>query len=219
MLPQFVKPKETLVAPRPLTERQEAILGFIIDMIQTQGFPPTLREIGRSFGIRSTKGVNDHLRALEKKGKIRRHADLSRGIEVVGQLTTRHGDVEAVPLVGRIAAGSPVLASENIEGTFSIDRSLLRGGEFMLSVQGNSMVGAHICDGDYILVRSQETAEEGEIVAALVEDEATVKRFFREGDKVRLEPENEAMAPIIVDPCTTNVRILGKVVGVFRSLL
>lgn len=203
---------------RNLTTRQEAVLQFINEHIQDQGFPPTLREIGKHFGIRSTKGVNDHLAALERKGWIRRHPELSRGIEVVGAVTAVADNVESLPLLGNIAAGVPLLASENVEQHISIDRSLARGGEFMLCVQGDSMINAHICDGDYIVVRSQETAEDGEIIAALIDDEATVKRFFREGARVRLQPENDSMRPIYADPSTNDIRILGKVVGVFRTV-
>lgn len=203
---------------RPLTDRQASILNFIVEHIQDQGFPPTLREIGANFGIRSTKGVNDHLVALEKKGRIRRHSDLSRGIEVVGATNGLPQNVDCLPLLGNIAAGVPLLATENIEQQIAIDRSLIRGGEFMLCVQGDSMINAHICDGDYIIVRSQDTAEDGEIVAALIDDEATVKRFFRDGERIRLQPENDSMQPIFVDPAESEVRILGKVVGIFRSV-
>jgi repressor LexA len=209
--------KEILVVSRPLTERQKAILSFIIEAIQARGFPPTLREIGHAFSIRSTKGVNDHLAALERKGEIRRHPELSRGIEVV-HMPSADEDIKRIPLVGRIAAGTPVLATENIEGTYGIDRSLVQGGEFMLSVQGDSMIDAHICDGDYILVRPQETANDGEIVAAMVDEEATVKRFYRNGSSVRLVPANESMSPIVVESMSNDVRILGKVVAVFRAL-
>lgn len=202
---------------RPLTERQRAILDFIVETLQTRGFPPTLREIGRAFAIRSTKGVNDHLAALERKGKIKRHAELSRGIEVIG-LPPAEEEVEAIPLLGRIAAGAPLLATENVEETFRIDRDLARGCEFMLVVQGDSMVEDHICDGDMILVRRQDAAQDGEIVAVLVDDEATVKRFYRKGKMIRLEPSNAMMQPILVDPESSDVRILGRVVGVFRSL-
>lgn len=205
------------MASRPLTERQQEILDFIKHAIKEQGFPPTLREIGKAFGIRSTKGVNDHLAALERKGKIRRHAELSRGIEVIGMVPAA-AEVDQIPLVGRIAAGSPVLASENIEDTFSLDKGLAHGGTFMLAVEGNSMIDAHICDGDYILVRPQEDANDGEIVAVMVDEEATVKRLYRNGRRVRLVPENAAMSAIEIDPAASDVRILGKVVGVFRGL-
>ena len=204
------------MSTRPLTDRQNEILRFIVETTRTRGFPPTLREIGRAFEIRSTKGVNDHLDALERKGRIRRHPELSRGIEVVGQAARI--DVPQIPLLGRIAAGAPLLASENVEQVYSIDPSISRGGDFMLRVQGDSMVDAHICDGDYIVVRQQDTAQGGEIIAALLDDEATVKRFFREGRFVRLQPENARMKPIRVDPRESDFRILGRVVAVLRSL-
>lgn len=211
---------------RPLTKKQDAVLGFIVHSIHEQGFPPTLREIGAHFGIRSTKGVNDHLVALEKKGFIKRHAEVSRGIEVVGlgrfagngSASLQTPNVASLPLLGSIAAGVPLLATQNVEQHVCIDRSLARGGEFMLCVQGDSMINAHICDGDFIVVRSQDTAEDGEIVAALIDDEATVKRFYRDGKRVRLQPENDAMRPIYADPAENDVRILGKVVGVFRTV-
>lgn len=205
------------MSSRPLTERQQAILDFIIETIRTRGFPPTLRDIGQDFGIRSTKGVNDHLAALERKGKIRRQNNLSRGIEVVG-LPSLEEESESVPVLGRIAAGAPLLASENVEGSYRLDRSLLHGDRnFLLRVQGDSMVGAHICNGDYVLVRPQETADEGEIVVALVDDEATVKYLERDGKRVRLQPANAAVPPILLEPGTP-LRILGKVVGVLRVL-
>jgi repressor LexA len=202
---------------RPVTDRQQAILDFIVGTIRARGFPPSLREIGSSFGIRSTKGVNDHLEALEKKGKIRRHVNLSRAIEVVDSMLAEE-ESDSVPVLGRIAAGLPLLAAENVEGSFRLDRALLRGAEnFLLRVQGDSMVDAHICNGDFVLVRPQDTAVNGEIVVALVDDEATVKRFFREEGGVRLQPAHPTMAPIFV-PRRTPLRILGKVVGVLRVL-
>ncbi len=205
------------MSTRPVTDRQQAILDFIVTTIRARGFPPSLREIGQHFGIRSTKGVNDHLEALEKKGKIRRHGNLSRGIEVVnGSLLDE--EVDSVPVLGRIAAGLPLLAEENVEGRFKLDRELLHGPEnFLLRVQGESMIDAHICDGDYVLVRPQDTATNGEIVVALLDDEATVKHFFREEGGVRLQPANPSMSPIFV-PRETPLRILGKVVGVLRVL-
>jgi len=207
------------VSSRPLTERQQAILDFIIATIRSQGYPPTLREIGRAFSIRSTKGVNDHLAALERKGRIRRQPELSRAIEVVDLEADEDTSAsESVPLLGRIAAGEPLLATENREGSVRLDRSLLRGERnFLLRVQGQSMIEAHICDGDYVIVRPQDTALEGEIVVALVEEEATVKRFFRDGDSIRLQPENASMTPLVYNR-DTPVTIVGKVVGVLRSL-
>jgi len=206
------------VKSRPLTERQQSILDFIIERIRARGFPPTLREIGLAFSIRSTKGVNDHLEALEKKGRIRRHAELSRGIELVDGPGER-ADVRSLPLVGRIAAGTPLLASENVEQSLGLDASLVRSdGAFILRVQGDSMVNAHICDGDLIWVRPQDDAEDGEIVAVLVDDEATVKRFFREDGHIRLQPENDTMRSLVLDPADTPVRVLGRVMGVIRTI-
>jgi repressor LexA len=200
-----------------VTDRQQAILDFIIDAIRTRGFPPTLREIGRAFEIRSTKGVNDHLVALERKGKIRRSDNLSRGIEVV-ELPSLEEESESVPILGRIAAGAPLLAAENVDGSYRLDRSLLHGDRnFLLRVQGDSMIGAHICNGDYVLVRPQDAADDGEIVVAMVDDEATVKYLERDGKRVRLQPANPAVAPIVLEPGAP-LRILGKVVGVLRVL-
>jgi len=202
---------------RPVTDRQQAILDFIIDTIRTRGFPPTLREIGRAFEIRSTKGVNDHLVALERKGKIRRSDNLSRGIEVV-ELPALEEESESVPVLGRIAAGAPLLAAENVDGSYRLDRSLLHGDRnFLLRVQGESMIGAHICNGDYVLVRPQDAADDGEIVVAMVDDEATVKYLEHDGKRVRLQPANPAVPPIVLEPGAP-LRILGKVVGVLRVL-
>jgi repressor LexA len=157
------------------------------------------------------------LEALERKGKIRRQKNLSRSIEVV-DLPVEPDVSESVPVLGRIAAGAPLLASENLEGSFRLDRALLHGERnFLLRVQGSSMIEAHICDGDYVLVRPQDDALDGEIIAALVDDEATVKRLQRDGDSVRLEPANSAMSAIVLGP-EDRLRIVGKVVGVIRSL-
>lgn len=205
------------MATRPVTARQQEILDFIVSTIRTRGFPPTLREIGGQFGIRSTKGVNDHLEALERKGKIKRQKDLSRAIEVV-DLPVSRDEAELVPVLGRIAAGAPLLATENVEASLVVDRSLTHGSRnFLLRVQGDSMIQAHICDGDLVLVRPQDTADDGEIMAVLVEEEATVKRFYHDGDQVRLVPENDTLKPILV-PAETPVRILGRVVAVLRTL-
>jgi len=193
-------------------------LDFIVNTIRTRGFPPTLREIGQAFEIRSTKGVNDHLAALERKGKIRRQKDLSRAIEVVGMPTTEDIDSESVPVLGRIAAGAPILAAENVETSYRLDRSLLHGERnFLLRVQGDSMIDAHICHGDYVLVRPQDAADVGDIVVALVDDEATVKYLERDGKRIRLQPANPAVRPIVVEPGEP-LRILGKVVGVLRVM-
>jgi repressor LexA len=206
------------LSSRPLTDRQQTILDFIVSTIRTRGFPPTLREIGQAFEIRSTKGVNDHLEALERKGRIRRQKDLSRAIEVVGMPSEEDADSEAVPVLGRIAAGAPILAAENVETSYRLDRSLLHGERnFLLRVQGDSMIDAHICDSDYVLVRPQDSADTGDIVVALVDDEATVKYLERDGRRIRLQPANPTVRPILVEPGDP-LRILGKVVGVLRVM-
>ncbi|HMB71850.1 MAG TPA: transcriptional repressor LexA [bacterium] len=201
---------------RPLTPRQREILDWLRDEIDRRGLPPTIREIGESFGIRSTKGVEDHLAALERKGYIRREKGKSRAIEVADRPDLR--GARLVPLVGRIAAGAPVLAVENHEGTFVFDESLVGAGEtFLLRVQGDSMTKTGILDSDLVIVRKQDDARNGDIVAARVGDEATVKRFRKGGGRVTLLPENDAYDPIEVDP-TEGFEILGKVVGVYRRM-
>jgi len=200
-----------------ITERQQAIYDFIRTTIAARGIPPTIREIGERFSIRSTNGVNGHLVALERIGLIARERGRSRGIVLP---SSARRTASAVPLLGRVAAGMPVLSPENREGDLTIDLSLfaLRTAEdlYALKVKGESMLGAHILDGDTVLVRQQTTAESGDIVVALVEEEATVKRFFPEGGRVRLQPENTAMQPLILEQ--GDVRILGRVVGVLRRI-
>ena len=201
---------------RPLTARQTEILEFIRDEMDRRGMPPTIRELGHQFGIRSTKGVEDHLAALERKGFIRRERGKSRAIEVSDRPDMR--GARLLPLVGRIAAGAPVLAVENQEGTFVFDESLVGAGEtFLLRVVGDSMVNAGIFEDDLVIVRKQDDAREGEIVAARLEEEATVKRFHREGGRIVLLPENDAYDPIPVAE-DRDFQILGKVVGVYRRI-
>lgn len=202
---------------RPLTTRQTEILDYLRSEIDRRGLPPTIREIGDEFGIRSTKGVEDHLAALERKGFIRRERGKSRAIEIKDRPDLRGARV--VPLIGRIAAGAPILAVENHTGSFILDEDLVGGGEtFLLRVEGDSMRDASILDGDLVVVRSQETARQGEIVAARVGEEATVKRFSREGDVIVLLPSNDAYEPIRIEPGGEEVQILGKVVGVYRRV-
>jgi repressor LexA len=204
------------MTPRTLTERQAEILEYLREEIDRRGVPPTIREIGEQFGIRSTKGVEDHLAALVRKGFIRREKGKSRSIEVSDRPDLR--GARLVPLIGRIAAGSPILAVENHEGHFVFDESLVGPGEnFLLLVKGDSMRDASILDGDLVIVRSQDTAREGEIVAARIGEEATVKRFHREGNTVVLLPENAAYDPIRVEG-SEDFQILGKVVGVYRRV-
>ena len=222
----------------PLTDRQEKILSFIKKSIQDQGYPPTIREIGEHFGIRSTNGVNDHLKALERKGYLLRGELKSRALSVIEggrsqagrfpRLARRElsavgdGDVVEVPVVGKVAAGEPILAQENITDHVRIDSVLLGDGGrkvFALRVSGDSMIGDGIFDGDYIFVRKQLHAGVGEIVVAMIEDEATVKRFYPEGDRVRFQPSNPRLKPIYVSrEDFRETQIIGVVVGVYRKM-
>ena len=202
---------------KELTARQREIYDFLVEHYRENGYPPTIREVGFRFGIRSTKGVVDHLTALERKGYIRRGLGKSRALEFMH--LEREEAANRVPLVGRVAAGQPLLAEENIEERVIIDPSFRKGGdEFLLRVNGDSMIEAHIADGDWILVRPAEEAKNGEIIVALIGDEATVKRFQRKGNRIELHPENETMEPILVDPSDGDFRIVGKVVGLFRRI-
>ncbi len=201
---------------KKVTRRQQEIYDFIRAVIEQRGIPPTMREIGEKFGIRSTNGVEGHLAAIESRGLINRERGKSRGISVRGG----ERPASAVPLLGRVAAGSPVLAPENREGEVMVDLSLfsLKSSHniFALKVKGESMVNAHIQDGDTLLVRAQSSAQNGDIVVALVDGEATVKRFFAERNGVRLQPENNSLKPIILD--RGEFLIIGKAVGVLRRI-
>ena len=209
-----------------LTDRQREILDFITQSIRERGYPPTLREIGLHFGIKSTNGVNDHLRALEKKGYLQREDLKSRALRPVGvrgplRAPTREEDMIDVPLVGRVAAGAPLLAVENIEDTVKVDRFFIGQTRevFALRVKGESMIEDGIFDGDFIFVRKAPAAQPGDIVVALIEDEATVKRYFPEGDTIRFQPANAAMEPIYVRKRDfRSVNIIGVVIGVYRKM-
>ena len=209
-----------------LTQRQKEILEFIISHIERYGYPPSIPEIQKNFSFKSPNAVSDHLEALEKKGYIARRPHKSRGIEVLIQSKLEKNNnineenIAEVPIVGRVSAGTPILAEENLEGSLFIDKSIVRNpkGVFALRVEGESMVNAGILDGDFVLVQQQPVAEQGEIVVVLIEDEATVKRFYKDKNKIKLKPENDTMNPIIVDPQDNNVRIIGKVVGVIRKI-
>ncbi|MDX2051403.1 MAG: transcriptional repressor LexA [Polyangiaceae bacterium] len=211
-----------------LTKRQEQTLTFIRTSIENRGYPPTLREIGTHMGIRSTNGVNDHLRALERKGYLSREDMKSRALRLVHSSEPANAptfdadeDMLEIQILGRVAAGLPMLAEENVVDVVRIDRMMVNGGRdvFGLRVAGDSMIEAGIFNGDYIFVRKQAAAERGDIVVALIGDEATVKYYYPEKDYVRFEPANSQMAAILVraiDFKTT--MLLGKVVGVFRRL-
>jgi repressor LexA len=212
-----------------LTKRQEQTLDFIRRSIESRGYPPTLREIGEHMGIRSTNGVNDHLRALERKGYLTREDMKSRALKLVeDQLATPANnkindeeDLIEVRVLGRVAAGLPLYAEENVIDTVRVDRMLVRGGRevFGLRVTGDSMIDAGILSGDYIFVKKQSTADRGDIVVALIGDEATVKYFYPERDYVRFQPANAQMAPILVRASDfKSTMLLGKVVGVYRRL-
>lgn len=199
-----------------LTGRQQDIFAFIRETIQTVGIPPTMREIGKRFEIHSTNGVREALAVLEKKGYIRRRPYLSRGIELADEPAV---PFTAIPVIGRVAAGMPILAVENIDGHLAVDRSFLPAGEvFSLRVTGDSMIDEGIADGDLILVRKQDSARRGEIVVAVIGDEATVKKFYPERRTVRLQPANDAYGPIIVEKNTPGFFIAGKVVGLMRRM-
>ena len=200
-----------------LTDRQREVLDFISDSIRKRGYPPTLREIGSHFGIRSTNGVNDHLRALEKKGFLHREDLKSRALRPV----FTEDDFVDVPVLGKVAAGQPMLAVENYEDTVKIDRFFIGNSRevFALRVKGDSMIEAGIFDGDYVFIRKQLQASSGEIVVAMIGDEATVKRYYPEGDTIRFQPANAAMSPIIVRKRDfRSVNLLGVVIGVYRKL-
>lgn len=205
--------------PDGLTERQRQVLQFIKDEIRSKGYPPSVREIGEAIGLSSSSTVHGHMARLEEKGFIRRDPTKPRAIEVLdepGGMPRKR--TITVPLVGRVTAGQPILAVENIEDHLALSADFVRGADetelFFLQVQGDSMVEAGILNGDFVLVRRQQTAYNGEIVVAMIEDEATVKRFFKEHGHIRLQPENRFMDPIIVP----NAQILGKVVALLRRL-
>ena len=207
---------------RELTSTQKKVLDFLINHTKDKGFPPTLREIGSHFGLIGPKAPQKTLAILERKGFIRRSPGVSRGIEIMGGpplLPTLAGQILSVPIIGSVRAGEPILAIENIEGYINLDRSLASSEDvFLLRVRGNSMIEAHIQDGDFALVQPQPNAENGEIVVALIEDEATIKRIFKKRDFIRLEPANPKMEPIVVKKGEKKVTIVGKVVGIFRKL-
>ncbi len=201
---------------KPLSKRQGQILQFIQEEVQAKGYPPSVREIGEAVGLMSSSTVHSHLRKLEDEGYIRRDPTKPRAIELLGAENQVLKSIRNVPIVGSVTAGEPILAVENIEDYFPIPRDFTDSETvFMLKIKGDSMIDAGIFDGDQVLVEQRNTAKDGEIVVAMVNgDEATVKRFYRETDYIRLQPANAAMDPILA----TDVMILGKVIGVFRRL-
>ena len=223
--------------PDRLTQRQRDILDFISTQINRRGYPPTLREIGEHFGIRSTNGVSDHLKALEKKGFLAREDLKSRAMRPVSSMASGTTQVRAgilgfggarlgeemveIPLIGRVAAGQPLLAVENVEDTVVVDRFFIGTHRevFALRVVGESMIEDGIFDGDYVFVKKAPTANRGDIVVAMIEGEATVKRYYPEGDVIRFQPANARMEPIFVRRADfRSVDIIGIVVGVYRKM-
>jgi repressor LexA len=207
-----------------LTGRQQEIWDFVVEYVDRHGYPPTVREIGEAVGLASPSTVHAHLANLERAGLLKRDPTKPRALELVGRKTERAEAADVVelprlPLVGQIAAGGPLLAEQNVEDELAVPEPLGRNADFLLRVRGDSMIEAGILDGDIVVVRRQDTARNGEIVVALAgddesADEATVKTFYREAGRVRLQPENDALEPVYA----AHVQILGRVVGVMRSL-
>jgi len=197
-----------------LTPKQAEILAIIKDNLRKKGYPPSVREIGQAVGLSSSSTVHGYLRKLEKMGYLRRDPAKPRAIEVLDQHEQKVECVN-VPVLGKVAAGEPLLAVENVEDLFPLPTHFTGNGEFfMLKVKGESMIEAGILDGDLVIVRQQHDADNGDIVVALIEDEATVKRLYKEKDRVRLQPENSLMEPIYTD----NLQVLGKVIGLIRRI-
>jgi repressor LexA len=208
-----------------LTARQQEIWQFLVDYVDRHGYPPTVREIGEAVGLASPSTVHAHLANLERAGLLRRDPTKPRALDLIGHRRESRGEQpppveqQKLPLLGQIAAGSPLLAEENIEDELAVPEPLARRADFLLRVKGESMINAGILDGDILVVQRSQDARDGEIVVALVgddefADEATVKTFYREGNRVRLQPENDSLEPIYAD----FVQILGTVTGVFRTL-
>ncbi|KPU28149.1 hypothetical protein TR13x_02085 [Caloranaerobacter sp. TR13] len=202
-----------------LSFKQLKILEFIKKEIQVKGYPPSVREICKAVGLKSTSTVHGHLSKLEEKGYIRRDPTKPRAIEILDKDNIYNyyskKEIIEIPVVGKVTAGEPILAVQNIEDMFPLPLDFIQSDKvFILSVKGESMIEAGILDGDYVIVRQQNYANNGDIIVALIDDEATIKRFFKEADHIRLQPENQYLEPIIVN----DVKILGKVIGVFRKI-
>nr|WP_304286915.1 transcriptional repressor LexA [Clostridium paraputrificum] len=195
-------------------DKQKEIYEFLKTYTENKGYPPSVREICEAVSLKSTSTVHGHLKRLEKKGLIKRDPTKPRALEIV-ELNSTKREMLNIPIVGKVTAGLPILATENIEDTFSLPLDFIKHDRelFMLKVTGDSMINAGIREGDLAIIEQTNAALNGEIVVALIENEATIKRFFKEKDSIRSQPENDAMAPIIVDDCS----ILGKLVGLFRQ--
>lgn len=197
-----------------LTDRQRQVLDFIREHVMAHGSPPTIREIGARMAISSTNGVRQHIRALIKKGYLKKQEYVARGLELTASLGA---DIKRLPLVGSVPAGTPIDAIENLEGEIAVDVSFLpKDDAFTLKVVGDSMRNAGILDGDIVIVQKQQAARRGDIVVAIIGEEATVKRYFPEKQQIRLQPENDQFKPILVRKDSREFRIAGKVVGLLR---
>ena len=199
-----------------LSDKQQEILDFIKVEISSKGYPPSVREICSAVGLKSTSTVHGHLASLEKKGAIRRDPTKPRAIEILNDDSKYQREIISVPIVGSVAAGQPILAVENIEDKFPLPADFFHTNKemFILEVKGQSMIETGIYEGDYLIVQQQQVADNGDIVVALIDDSATVKRFYKENGHIRLQPENSTMQPIIVNDCS----ILGKAIGLFRKM-
>jgi len=207
-----------MVSKKPRGSTQEKILSYIQSSIETQGYAPSVREIGEAVGLSSTSTVHGHLRRLEKKGLLHRDAMKPRAMGLSKELSSAvsgNDQIRPLPVIGCVAAGQPILAEQNVEDTLSLPAAFVgEGCHFILRVRGDSMIQAGILNGDYIVIRQQPDANNGEIVVAMVDDEATVKRFYKENGHFRLQPENDSMQPIIV----SSVVVLGKVISLLRKV-
>ncbi|NTW27836.1 MAG: transcriptional repressor LexA [Nitrospirae bacterium] len=203
---------------RELSKRQQQIIDFIRSEIHRCGYPPSVREIGEAVGLSSSSTVHSHLASLEAKGFIRRDPSKPRALEVLDFRETERGidasAIRMVPVLGQVAAGQPIMAAENIEQTMPLPAEMVGDSTFILRVRGDSMIEAGILNGDFVVVRQQTTANNGDIVVAMIDDEATVKTFYKEADRVRLQPQNSTMEPIY----TRDIMLLGKVVALLRRL-
>lgn len=197
-----------------LRDKQREIYDFLKVYTENKGYPPSVREICEAVNLRSTSTVHGHLKRLEKKGLIKRDPTKPRALEII-EMSSSKKEMLNIPIIGKVTAGEPILATENIEDTFPLPIDYISHNEelFMLKVSGNSMINVGINDGDYAIIEKAQTAKNGDIVVALIENEATIKTFYKEKDHIRLQPENDSLSPIIVENCI----ILGKLVGLFRA--
>ena len=196
-----------------LNDKQLLIYKFLKDFTSQKGYPPTVREICKAVGLKSTSSVHGHLKQLEKEGLIKRDPTKPRALEIVDSVVKK--EMINVPIIGRVTAGLPILANENIEDSFPLPLDYVKHNNdlFMLKISGSSMIKAGIIDGDFAIIERTQTASNGDKIVALIENEATLKTFYRENDHIRLQPENDEMEPIIVDNCS----ILGKLIGIYRT--